>query len=144
MEYLDYAGRLQLGDEVVVTFVTRDASDTPHAPTEAPKAFVYESDGGVVFGGVGVPSVDWPLKTGRFRLAFPLDERFGEGDYDLLVTWSSGGTPYGRLYRFTVLPGGDASGQVNQLYQHTTPSASFLVQGRDSGRIYKGKNPRAG
>ena len=137
-----FLGRYQLGEEVSFELLTRDASGTPQAPTNAPLMTVLDADGDRPINGKGVPSRDYPRLTGLFEPKFLLDERFSAGQYTVLITWLVSGTPLGRLHVFTILPGGQGSGQVTSLYSFPRPNANYVVQGRSSGRIYKGKNPR--
>lgn len=138
-----FLGRYQLGREVSFELLTTDASDTPQAPTAAPLMTVYDSTGARVISAKSVPSRDYPRLTGLFEPRIFLDERFSSGQYTVFITWLVSGTPLGRLHVFTILPGGQGSGQVTSLYSFPRPNANYyVVQGRSAGRIYKGKNPR--
>jgi len=105
-------------------------------------ATVYDATGDPLFAS-RVPIYDKLSTTGLFRLSLFLDERFSEGEYIIAFSWKIGGTQGGMQERFTILPGGAGSGQVIALRNYETPHANFLVQQRTSGRIYKGRNPRA-
>jgi hypothetical protein len=137
-----FLGRYQLGQEVTFRLLTRDPSGQPLAPTAAPVMTVY-APGGRVISGNAIPSRDRPAATGLFEGRVFLSEAFTEGRHTITVRWLYAGAPYCCAYTFEVIPGGDGSGQVNALYSYVRPGASYLVQGRSSGRIYKGKNPRA-
>lgn len=137
-----YIGTYQVGREVTYRVHTTNASKTPQAPDEAPLMFLYDANGTTIYGGRSVPSRDYPLKTGLFEGRIFLDERFEVGNYTLRVSWLVSGTEFSRTLCFEVIPASDGSGQVLSMYYFQKPNANYLVQGRDSGRIYKGKNPR--
>lgn len=137
-----YLGSYQLGQEVTYRVHSVTSSDEPVAPDAAPLARVYAADGDAVRRGLKVPSRDYPRTVGLFEGRLQLDEDFEPGAHTVLVTWKVSGTVKAAQFSFTVLPGGNGSGQVTSLYSHPRPNANYVVQGRDSGRIYKGKNPR--
>lgn len=138
-----YLGSFQLGEEVTYRVHSRSSAGVPAAPDAAPLAHVYAQDGDSVRTGLKVPSRDYPRIVGLFEGRLQLNEDFEAGMHTIMVTWLVSGVAKGAAYHFTVLPGGDGSGQVTSLYSHPRPNANYIVQGRDSGRIYKGKNPRA-
>jgi hypothetical protein len=137
-----YLGSFQLGQEVTYRVHSRTAAGVPAAPDAAPLARVLAQDGDPVRSGLKVPSRDYPRTVGLFEGRLQLDEDFDVGLHSVVVTWAVSGVAKAQDFYFTVLPGGNGSGQVTSLYSHPRPNANYVVQGRDSGRIYKGKNPR--
>lgn len=137
-------GRFQVGKEITYRFLTRNGNGSPVAPDDAPLAFVYDGSGNTISAASKVPSEDYPLKTGLFEGRIFLDERFSTGKYSIRISWVISGTEYSTTMFFEIIPGGDGAGQITSMYYHQRPNASFVVNGRDSGRIYKGKNARVG
>lgn len=137
-----YLGSFQLGQEVAYRVHSATSSGEPAAPDAAPLARVYAQDGDAVRSGLKVPSRNYPRIVGLFEGRLQLNEDFEAGLHTVLVTWAVSGVKKAASFSFAVLPGGNGSGQVTSLYSHPRPNANYVVQGRDSGRIYKGKNPR--
>lgn len=135
-----YLGRFQQGDEVVCRIMTT-AGIAPIFPDEAPVVSVYSSTGKPV-SGAKVPARDHPVTPGHFEARLRLDERFSVGWHFGVLRWLVGGQMAATAFTFQVVPGGGVSGQVNAMYSFERPQAAYLVHGRDSGQIRKGKNPR--
>ncbi len=135
-----YLGRFRQGDEVVCRLTTA-AGQTPVLPDEPPAVSVYSS-AGKKLAGVKVPARDHAVTPGHFEARVRLDERFPAGWYFGVLRWVASGQLGAEAFTFQVLPGGAPTGQVNAMYSFERPQAAYLVQGRDSGQIRKGKNPR--
>src|SRR5262245_43667808 len=138
-----YTGAYRCGEEITFRPHALSAAGEPLVPPEAPVATVYDAAGAKVRSGLLVPSCGYPRTRGHFELRLRLDEDFVPGRHCVLATWQAGGQPQAAVWVFCVLEGGHGSGTVTSLWSHPRPAANYLVQGRDSGRIYKGKNPRA-
>lgn len=134
-------GRYQLGQEVTFLVLCKNASGVPADPDACPKVDVYSPTGKPV-SGQGVPILDAQATTGLFSGRVLLDERFATGQYHLVVRYQVTSHHGSEMLLFEVMPGGGATGQVIALYAYERPQATFLVQQRTTGRIYKGKNPR--
>lgn len=138
---MSYLGSYQLGQEVAFRIYCRTAAKVPTAPDAAPVIAVY-SGSSKVYGGRSIPSKDRGIVTGLFEGKILLNEAFSEGEYTIHIRYSLSGVMVGETRSFTVLPGGGGSGYVNSIYAYDRPHASYLVQGRTAGRVYRGKNPR--
>lgn len=137
-----HAGRYRLGEEVPLRVLCHSPGGAPAAPDACPRVAVYSAAGRPV-ADFALPALDAAVAAGLFGGTLFLDERFSAGPYAVLFRWTVSGAAGGQAGRFEVLPGGAGSGQVVALYSYERPHADFLVQQRTSGRIYKGKNPRA-
>jgi hypothetical protein len=136
-----FLGIYQLGQEVAFRLVCTEGARTPFNPDEAPVMSVYSASSKILTG-KGVPGKDQGIRVGLFEGKVFLSEAFEEGIHTILVRYTDGSTVRAKKYTFLILPGGDGSGIINTMYAYDRPHASYIVQGRTSGRIFKGKNPR--
>lgn len=136
-----FLGHYQLGQEIAFRVYCRTAAGVPTAPEDAPEISVYSASA-KLFSSRAIPSKDQGVLTGLFEARILLNEAYSEGEHTVHVHYHVGGTHVAESRAFTVLPGGGPTGTVNSMYAYDRPHASYLVQGRTTGRIYKGKNPR--
>lgn len=135
-----FIGRYQLGKEVTYTFITTSPAKVPLAPTNAPTASVLDAAGNDVRTGLKVPSRDYPRITGLFEGRIFLNDDFAVGQYTIHITWANSGSTYTQSLVFEVMPGGRSSGQITSMINHPRPNADYIINARDSGLIFKGKN----
>jgi hypothetical protein len=136
-----FLGRYQLGQEVTFRPHALSSSGQPQAPDSAPRFAVYAGGAQSSYG--RVPSLDKTLLVGLFEGRILLDEAFAPSQYLVLATWQVSGAQKAALFTFTVLPGSGPTGQVSAMFSYPRPQANHVVQARSTGRIYKGRNPRA-
>lgn len=136
-----YLGRRQLGQEITFPCQCKDEDGAPSLPTACPLLSIY-SDSGPVVSGKSVPILDPASTTGLFALPLFLGELFSVGAYSVVITWVVGTFHGMELHTFEVIPGGDVSGAVISQFFYPRPHASFVVQQRTGGAIFKGRGPR--
>lgn len=136
-----HTGRYHLGEEITLPVLCLTGSGVPTDPDEAPTLEVYSSSGKPL-SGQKISTLEPLATTGLFVGRVFLDESFTTGRYHALVRWLISSTQGSQLFEFEILPGGSATGDVIALHPYERPHATFLVQQRSSGRIFRGKNPR--
>lgn len=136
-----YRGRFQLGEHIPLAVLCRDSSGSPVAPVAAPRADVYATSGHPVISKL-LPSLDGLAVTGLFQLRLFLGAGFSPGAYTVAYRWLDGSHVGLEVDTFEIPPGGDDSGAVISLFPYERPHAYFLMQERDGGGLYKGRNPR--
>lgn len=137
---MTYRGRYQLGRFLPLAIRCRDADGIPVEPDTAPVALVAGPSGAIDSLRLGIR--DRFQLTGYFQTNLRLDSRFTVGNYQVLYTWSIGGTAYSEQDDFEVLPGGHADGAALSLFYVPRPQADYLLLGMDSGKILRRRNPR--
>jgi hypothetical protein len=138
-----YLGRYQRGQELPVAVRTLTAN-APANPDAGPVLTIYRGDNPPVQVYQRVMACDLQgVAAGTFRLGVFLGQAFQAGHHLLVVRYpDGGGTSRVGVGSFDVLPGGSADGAVIALHPVERPSARFLVQQLDSGRLLRGRNPR--
>ncbi len=124
-----YLGRHQQGKILTLEIVTQEVA------TAVPVAIVYDASGRV-HGPVRVP---WDGGN-RFRLPLCMDDRFPEGRYQAILQVQTGSGLIATTLCWEVIAG-DPTGQVTSMFAADRPHGQFVVNGRNSGQIYKGKGP---
>jgi hypothetical protein len=142
----DYLGRWQQGEILPLSVTTTTAAGAAEDPQAEPVATVYR-DGASLTRVVQatLAAHDRGAAVGRFRLPFFLGAEFSTaGRYLVVIRWvTDGGVPRVRTGTFYLLPGGSADGAVIGMAFVSRPDANHLVMQTDSGRILRGRNPRA-
>jgi hypothetical protein len=136
-----YRGRYQQGEEIPLGVLCYDSSGVPTAPDAAPTLEIY-SGGSHILPGKAIPALDKAAVTGLFQHKLYLNEHYPAGLYQATYRWTKGGFFGLQTDTFEVMPGGDATGSVVAMTYLERPQASFVLQQRDSGHLFKGKNPR--
>ena len=138
-----YLGRCQIGKHLNLFVQTLDAGE-PAMPDSTPWLKVFRSDNSIVLA-TGVPVIDKKVDVGLFRasifLGSPLE--FTEGQHALTFSYAMGGTARIVTGLFDVIPGGDPDGCILNTYYLHRPNADHIVWQTESGRLKRGRNPRA-
>lgn len=134
-------GRHTQGDEVRLSLLCATGAGVPAAPDACPTLDIYGPSGPVLEGAHWHPA-EPAAAPGLFAASVFLGGDFPAGEYAARATYSISSVQYQSLAYFSVAAGGDPSGRVRAMTYYDRPPASFVVQQRDSGRLYKGKNPR--
>lgn len=137
-----YRGRFQLGQEVPLGVLCRNASDTPTNPDAAPLVDIYNDAGSKVISGHRLPLVDRGGQAGYFARRFFLDGRFAVGRYSVVYRYVISSYIGREEDCFEVMAGGSKRGSIIGLYWFDRPQAKFLVQHLDSGQVRQSRNPR--
>lgn len=135
-----YRGRHILGTEVPLGCLTTNAAGTPTNPDDCPLMEVRSSSGLVL--ARRIPRIDHAAAAGLFQVKQFLGADFAAGRYSVLYGWTVGGTAFGALDEFEVIPGGHADGSVISMYFYDRPHGDFVVHQLDGGKIRRGRNPR--
>ena len=136
-----YRGRVQVGKAVLLAVQCRNASRAAVPPDACPTVDVYDS-AGKRLAGKAIPILDPAATTGLFAYWLYLSDAYATGRATATYRWTVSTFHGSDLDTFDVLAGGDPSGAVIAQCFFQQPQANFVVQQRDGGRIYKGKNPR--
>lgn len=133
--------RLQLGQDLPITILCKNATGVPSDPDVAPVLSIYSSSAKKL-SGESMPVLESAATTGLFKAVIYLDERFSEGKHTAVVRYKVSSHHGMEVIPFRILPGGSATGQVISMFRFDLPHLTYLINQRSSGRIYKGKNPR--
>lgn len=136
-----YLGRYDRGSEVLLVVSCENGTGVVTAPDDAPTVEVFDLVGKKLTEGK-VPASDTRSTPGLFRFPLFLGANFAPGKYRSVVRYLLSGVAYSRILSFDVTAGGDPAGAVISMHQFEKPDARYLVHSTDSGKIFKGRNPR--
>lgn len=132
-------GRHKLG-QTAHFYVQCKNGRTPTIPDDVPIYRIYSGSALVKTG--KMPVIDRRYVTAFFVASVFLDGSFSEGFYSVVITYAISGTSVSETTSFRVDPGGNSDGHITAMYHFRRPNANFVVQGLETGRIVKGRNPR--
>jgi hypothetical protein len=135
-----YRGRIQLGQEVKLGFLAKDANGNNALPDTTPTFRIYNSSGTMILNGL-VPIEDRFGYTGIFEYQQFIDSRFAAGLYFIVFKCTVSSIARTEVDHFEVLAGGDRHGAVVAMEYYVRPQASFVVQNTLSGALINGRNP---
>lgn len=140
-----YAGRVQQGEELLLTLQCSTETLVPGDPGFYPRVSVYrDAEPPVLVETTRLAAADRGAATGLFRLPLFLGALYATpGHYLLVFRWqTAGGVGRCLTGSFQLLPGGDADGHVIAQAFVGRPDANHLIAQCDSGRLIRGRNPR--
>jgi hypothetical protein len=135
-----HRGSYQLGESVPLAVLCRNTSQVPADPDACPQVEIFGEGGERASAKLAIQ--DPAATTGFFAGKLYLSSLFTPGEYTAVYRWDISGTRLESEDTFSVVAGGDGSGAVIALHTYERPQANFLVQQRQDGQMYKGKNPR--
>lgn len=133
--------RVQLGDEVSISFQTYDSSGNPVAPDSPPTLRVYAENGTNVYN-KSFPPKDNGFVTGLFGHFVRLGAEYSEQVYSWRAGYEVSSVAGVASGFFEVMPGGHADGAVIAMHWFESPAGSAIVYQTDSGKVKHGRNPR--
>ena len=137
---MSWLGRQQLGSVLDIYLQCVDSADTPSIPTNPPQLKVRF--GTTVVLAAEMPVIEKSVRTGRFYYPLKLANQFTTGHYNFTCFYKVS-TFHGFLNgTFEIIAGGDAGGQVLNMYFFDRPHADFVVYGTEFGSVYRGRNPQ--
>lgn len=140
-----YFGRVQQGQELVLSLQCTDVDGVAEDPASIPWVQVYLDAGSpTIVSSRPIPAEARRVEDGVFRLSLFLDTLYSTaGRYLVLLKWKdSDGIAHVRTGSFHLLPGGSADGSVISIHSLIRQDASYLMAQCDSGRLIRKRNPR--
>lgn len=141
-----YLGRWQQGEFLPLAVSTTKAGRVAEDPAAEPVATIYR-DGTTLslVRQVTLAAHDRGATSGAFRHPLFLGAEFSAaGRYLVVIRWTTAaGVARCQAGTFYLLPGGSADGAIIGMCFIARPDANHLVMQTDSGRMLKGRNPRA-
>jgi hypothetical protein len=127
-------GRYRYGDRVDWTLHL----DSP--PDDLPTFVVMPSSGNVAYSGFLIPvrDTEWDFVAGFV----PRSPTYGIGKFYVDVSYSAGGTQFGKSFGFEVVGGGDSYGSVISMYSFDRPSGHFVLCQLQGGVAVQGSSPK--
>lgn len=136
-----YLGRIQLGQEIVVSFAAVDAAGEAGLPDRPPRMKIFSTSSRIV--SKDIPIMDRYGTTGYFSFRQFLDSNFSVGHYTVVLYYQID-TYDGLLHgTFQIVDGGHADGNIISMCYYSRPHADFCVTHLDSGKIQQRRNPSA-
>lgn len=127
------------GDELVITFSTRDHDNAASDPDNPPVASFYQGGSRVAV----VPSVIVQgERTDVYMIRAFIGNSFSVGKLIVVIRWGAGGDDCRLHVSAEVLPGGDSEGPIISMYAFNRPDGRYVVAQCAGGRLFRGKNPR--
>jgi hypothetical protein len=136
-----HLGRYQLGNFVLFSVSTVDSSGNVILPDSAPTMDIFVG-GTKVISEIKMPLAESKVLRGLFRFSQQLDNRFSIGRLAAIIRYPVSGVWFSTEQFADILAGGDPSGAIVSMHQYEKPTSRFLIHATDSGKIFKGKNPR--
>lgn len=140
-----YAGRVQQGEELLLTLSCTTEDMVPEDPDFYPRVSVYrDAEPPALVETTRLAAADRGAAAGLFRLPLFLGPLYETpGQYLLVFRWQTqAGVGRSVPGSFQLLPGGDADGHVVAQAFVARPDGNTLIAQCDSGRIIRGRNPR--
>lgn len=135
-----FLGRYQLGQDVNLFVVCTDSNGYVINPDEVPRVLIYNGSGSPVANG-RMPVLEPSATKGFFTSKLFLSESFTPGIHTAIITWVDNSYTGGKTVRFEIVAGGSGTGQIQAMTNYERIPNSFIVNQRQSGYIYRGKNP---
>lgn len=133
-----YAGRVPIGGHVFFPCACRSGGALTD-PSAAPQLTILDYSGSIAIEARTVPRIG--TATGLFGFDEFVGSSYSAGFYHALLAWKIGGSQYGVLIPFEVLPSGDAKGCFTSLYFYDRPQAQYVVGNTESGVLEYHSNP---
>lgn len=140
-----FAGRLQQGEELLLSLQCADASGTPADPAVDPVVTIYrDASGSLTFvESVKLAGCERGVVDGLFRKPHFLGSLYSNaGRYLLVYRWQIGANAFTGVGSFFLLPGGSGDGAAIAMSFVSRPDANHLLVQTDSGQLVRGRNPR--
>ena len=135
-----FMGRKQLGTWINVWLQCRNG-DVPTMPDSIPWLKIWRPDGALAMA-LGIPVMDKTIARGLFCLPLFLGSEFSAGQHSLAAFYAIGGASMVQTGTMAIIAGGDADGAVLGMHWYHRPHADFVVYQRESGKVFRGRNPR--
>lgn len=135
-----YNGRHQLGDEIMIQALCRNASKVPVNPDAAPTMDVW-TGATRIFSGLAMFPTERSNVTGLFVRPIRL-ANLALGFYNCVIRWTTSTFNGIALATFEVVAGGNSNGNCISMVYFQPPIGQFLVRQTDAGVILKGRNPK--
>lgn len=135
-----FIGRYQLGQDVNLFVNCTDSNGYLLSPDEVPSVSIYDESGSPVANGK-MPVLDPGATTGFFTAKLFLNQEFAPGLHTAVIRWVDGSYTGVSTVRFEIVEGGSGTGQIQSMINYERVPSSYIVNQRQSGYIYRGKNP---
>lgn len=135
-----YHGRVQLGQDINLFVICTNSDGYVIRPDEVPDVAVYSSTGHPVANGK-MPVLNPEATDGLFTAKLYLSETFTPGKYQVVYRWKQSSYQGQSIGFFEILPGATGTGQILAMSNYQRDPSNFIVQHRQSGYLYRGRNP---